>query len=177
MSKETLAPLSELPPCQVHLRVQSPESMSRFATSLAPHLGAGDVLALSGDLGTGKTHFSRSLIAARLAELGQVEDIPSPSFTLVQVYPLAECDIWHVDLYRLCDPRDVDELGLIDAFETDICLVEWPERMQADLPDRTIWLSFHHDPENPQARDLTICCRNDHPKKALLMSAAKGSLA
>lgn len=177
MSKETIAPLSELPPCQVRLRMESPDSMSRFAAALAPHLGAGDILALSGDLGAGKTHFSRGIIATRLAALGQVEDIPSPTFTLVQAYPLTEYEIWHVDLYRLSDPRDVDELGLIDAFETDICLIEWPERMQADLPDHTIWLCFRHDPDNPQARDLAICCRDDHPKKALLLSVAKGSLA
>ena len=131
------------------------------------------ILALSGDLGAGKTHFARGVIRTRLAQIGRVEDIPSPSFTLVQIYEARPCEIWHVDLYRLGDPRDVDELGLIDAFETEICLIEWPERMMADLPTRTIWLSFLYDQSAPDQRHIRLCTSQDHPKLPQLCALAE----
>ncbi|WP_299562934.1 tRNA (adenosine(37)-N6)-threonylcarbamoyltransferase complex ATPase subunit type 1 TsaE [uncultured Sulfitobacter sp.] len=99
---------------------------SRLARALAPHLGAGDTLLLSGDVGAGKTHFARALIQSLIAH---PEDVPSPTFTLVQVYDSPEGEIWHADLYRVGDPSEVDELGLIDAFEDAICLIEWPDRL------------------------------------------------
>ncbi|WP_340262803.1 tRNA (adenosine(37)-N6)-threonylcarbamoyltransferase complex ATPase subunit type 1 TsaE [Roseobacter sp. HKCCA0882] len=173
MSDGSAAPLSDLPPCHAHLRLASPEAMSEFTEALAPLLEPGDVLALSGDLGAGKTHFARGVIRTRLAQIGRVEDIPSPSFTLVQIYEARPCDIWHVDLYRLGDPRDVDELGLIDAFETEICLIEWPERMMAGLPTRTIWLSFIYDQSAPDQRHIRLCASQDHPKLPQLCALAE----
>lgn len=98
----------------------------RLAVRLAPHLQAGDSVLLEGPLGAGKSHFARALIRARL---GYAEEVPSPSFTLVQVYDDGATEIWHADLYRLSHPDDVLELGLADAFATAICLVEWPDRL------------------------------------------------
>lgn len=112
----------------------SAEHSADFARRLAPNLAPGHVILLQGGIGAGKTHFARNLIQARLAAAGLHEDIPSPTFTLVQTYEDAHTEIWHADLYRLNHPDEVDELGLIDAFDTAICLVEWPDRLGALRP-------------------------------------------
>ncbi|WP_050527100.1 tRNA (adenosine(37)-N6)-threonylcarbamoyltransferase complex ATPase subunit type 1 TsaE [Pseudorhodobacter aquimaris] len=102
---------------------------------LASYLQAGDVVLLSGSVGAGKTHLSRALIRQKL---GRDEDIPSPTFTLVQTYEGAECEIWHADLYRLSHPDEALELGLDAAFETAICLVEWPDRLGGYVPPNAL---------------------------------------
>lgn len=117
----------------------SPEATSRFAQSLAPLLTAGDVILLHGSVGAGKTHFARSLIQSRLE---QPEDVPSPTFTIVQTYDLGGVDLWHCDLYRLTSPDEAIELGLEDAFETAICLVEWPDRLAELAPDDALNIQF-----------------------------------
>ena len=111
-----------------------PDATETLARALAPRLGAGDLVALSGGLGAGKSSFARALIATRLAALGRAEEIPSPSFTLVQIYDLGAVELWHADLYRLGSIDEIAELGLEEAFETAICLVEWAERLGPSLP-------------------------------------------
>jgi tRNA threonylcarbamoyladenosine biosynthesis protein TsaE len=101
-----------------------------LAARLAPLLRAGDVVALSGELGAGKTFFARAVIQA----LGGPEEVPSPTFTLVQTYDLAPVPVWHFDLYRLTKPEDAHELDIEDAFVDAISLIEWPERLGALLP-------------------------------------------
>ncbi len=113
-----------------------------LARALAPALRPGDTVLLQGDLGTGKTFFARALIQDRLAAVGQWEDVPSPSFTLVQTYDLGPHEIWHVDLYRLTGPDDLVELGLDHAFETAICLIEWPDRLGPLCPDDAILIAL-----------------------------------
>lgn len=98
---------------------------ARLGQWLAPRLAPGDVILLEGPIGAGKSHLARALILARL---GRAEDVPSPTFTLVQTYE-ADAEIWHADLYRLTHPDEVIELGLEAAFATAICLVEWPDRL------------------------------------------------
>jgi tRNA threonylcarbamoyladenosine biosynthesis protein TsaE len=98
---------------------------------LAGLVRPGDAILLEGPIGAGKSCLARSLIRARL---GRKEEVPSPTFTLVQVYEAESGDIWHADLYRLTHPDEVWELGLDDAFETAICLVEWPDRLGGHLP-------------------------------------------
>ncbi len=121
----------------------SPEETAGFATALAPRLHAGDVLLLEGPIGGGKTHFARALIQARLAADGApVEDVPSPTFTLVQTYDTGRVEIWHADLYRLNHPHEVEELGLSVAFAEAICLVEWPDRLGTLAPVGALVLSF-----------------------------------
>ncbi|MDF0601302.1 tRNA (adenosine(37)-N6)-threonylcarbamoyltransferase complex ATPase subunit type 1 TsaE [Psychromarinibacter sp. C21-152] len=112
------------------VRFGSESETSRFAAALAPALVPGDTLLLQGGLGAGKTHFARALIQARLAAVGLAEDVPSPTYTLVQVYSDRAAEIWHCDLYRLSGPDEVAELGLDEAFARAICLVEWPERLE-----------------------------------------------
>jgi tRNA threonylcarbamoyladenosine biosynthesis protein TsaE len=123
-------------------RVQTfdtPDRTCAFAQTLAPRLVAGDVLLLAGGVGAGKTHFARCLIRARLP---LPEDVPSPTYTLVQSYPWPDCEIWHADLYRLDDPAEVVELGLAEAFETAICVVEWPDRLGDLAPEKALTLEF-----------------------------------
>ena len=121
----------------------APEATARFAATLAPRLRAGDVVLLEGQIGSGKTHFARALIQARLAGDGApVEDVPSPTFTLVQTYDTGQVEIWHADLYRLTHPDEVEELGLMEAFDEAICLVEWPDRLGDLAPAGALRLSF-----------------------------------
>jgi tRNA threonylcarbamoyladenosine biosynthesis protein TsaE len=102
------------------------EATARLGGILADCLTPGDVVLLEGQIGAGKTHFARALIRARL---GRMEDVPSPTFTLIQTYEAEGGDLWHADLYRLTHPDEVTELGLEAAFETAICLIEWPDRL------------------------------------------------
>lgn len=117
---------------QITKALHSPDETALLARLLGAVLVAGDVVLLSGDVGAGKTHFARALIQSLLAS---PEDVPSPTFTLVQVYDAASgCEIWHADLYRLSDPSETEELGLTDAIAQAICLIEWPDRLAALRP-------------------------------------------
>ncbi len=111
---------------------------ARLAARLARLARAGDVIALRGELGAGKTSFARAFIHAR----GGAEDVPSPTFTLVQVYEVGDAAIWHVDAYRLRDPEEAWELGLDDAFRDGISLIEWPERLGALVPARRLEIAL-----------------------------------
>ncbi|WP_212522929.1 tRNA (adenosine(37)-N6)-threonylcarbamoyltransferase complex ATPase subunit type 1 TsaE [Actibacterium sp. MT2.3-13A] len=133
MSSATLSATIPLP---------SEQDTAMLAERVGALAGPGDVLLLSGPIGAGKTHFARALIRARLAAHGLVEDIPSPTFTLVQSYEAGPLEIWHADLYRLSHPDEVIELGLIDAFETALCLVEWPDRLGELAPPAALRLDF-----------------------------------
>ena len=106
---------------------------ARLGARLAPGLSAGDVVALRGGLGSGKTVLARALIRARMGDPALV--VPSPSFNLVQIYePPAGPPIWHVDLYRLERASELDELGLEDAFLDAVTLIEWAEKAAPLLP-------------------------------------------
>jgi tRNA threonylcarbamoyladenosine biosynthesis protein TsaE len=128
----------------------------RLARAIAPHLGAGNMVGLTGGLGAGKSTFARALIAARLAALGRAEEIPSPSYTLVQTYDLGEVELWHADLYRLASPAEVAELALEDAFREAICLVEWAEKLGPALPARRLDLALDFVADRDDARRATL---------------------
>lgn len=135
----------------ITMSLPDPEATEALGLWLADHLGPGDTILLQGPIGAGKTHFARSLIQARLAREGRFEDIPSPTFTLVQVYELDEVEIWHADLYRLGHPQEVIELGLDEAFTTAICLIEWPDRLGELTPSTAIRLVLDADGEGRRA--------------------------
>ena len=133
--------LSRNPPRQLALPDEA--ATAALARRLAPALGAGDLLALWGDLGSGKTSFARALIRA-LA--GSDEEVPSPTFTLVQTYEVRPAPVWHFDLYRIRDPEEVLELGWEQALAEAIVLVEWPERLGPLLPAERLDLRFAFGP-------------------------------
>ena len=110
-----------------------------FATRLARLARRGDVIALKGELGAGKTSFARAFIRARA---GHQEEVPSPTFTLVQIYEMPELTIWHFDGFRLRDPEEGWELGIEDAFRDGVSLVEWPERFGPLIPTRRLQITF-----------------------------------
>jgi tRNA threonylcarbamoyladenosine biosynthesis protein TsaE len=103
--------------------LKTEEDTARFGADLAALARAGDVITVSGPLGVGKTALARGLISA----LGHEGDIPSPSFAIVQPYEELDPPVWHVDLYRIEVPSELEELGLDSAVDA-ILLVEWPER-------------------------------------------------
>ncbi|MGE4219871.1 MAG: tRNA (adenosine(37)-N6)-threonylcarbamoyltransferase complex ATPase subunit type 1 TsaE [Alphaproteobacteria bacterium] len=111
-----------------------------FAQVLAGHLRPGDVIGLSGPLGIGKSVLARAVVRALDDRAG---DVPSPTFTLVQLYevrqgPAAGTPVFHFDLYRLERPDDAWELGIEEAFADGISLVEWPERLGPLLPETAL---------------------------------------
>ena len=122
-----------------------------LAHALADRLIAGLPLLLSGPVGAGKSLIARTIIQHRLALENKFEDVPSPTFTLVQVYDLADTEIWHCDLYRLGDPNEVFELGLDEAMENAICLIEWPDRLGDLEPENTLKLTLRYDGEGRAA--------------------------
>jgi tRNA threonylcarbamoyladenosine biosynthesis protein TsaE len=110
---------------------------TRIGERLAAAARAGDVITLSGPLGVGKTALARGFIAA----LGHQGDVPSPSFAIVQPYDELEPAVWHVDLYRIEDASEVEELGLDSAADA-VLLVEWPERAGGNAWPEALALSL-----------------------------------
>lgn len=106
------------------------DATARLGAAIAAGLRVGDVVALWGDLGAGKTTLARDVLRA----LGVTEDVPSPTFTLVQSYDTVRFAAAHYDLYRLKSAAEMRELGFDEALEDGVALVEWPERAPEALP-------------------------------------------
>lgn len=128
---------------------QTPDATAAFGAALALRLLPGDVILLEGPVGAGKTHLARALIHAVLL---QDEDVPSPTFTLVQTYDTRNGTLWHSDLYRLTSTFEIEELGLIDAFADAICLVEWPDRLGELTPETALHLTLANTPDDDARR-------------------------
>jgi len=128
--------------------LNSEEEMAAAGAALARIARSGDVVTLAGPLGVGKTAFARGFIES----LGHDGDVPSPSFAIVQPYDDLQPPVWHVDLYRIEDPSEIDELGL-DAAVDAVLLVEWPERAGASAWPEALRLSLDFTREG--ARILT----------------------
>lgn len=143
------------------------DELVSFGSTLAGTLAPGDVVLLQGQVGAGKTSLARSIIQAMLVE---AEDIPSPTFTLVQTYDTHHGPLWHVDLYRLTSISEIEELGLFEAFDTAICLVEWPELLGLNAPASALTLTLAQSNAG-QTRDLTL--QATHPKWEKLESMAQ----
>ena len=131
-----------------------------LAQKLAKITKIGDVWALNGTLGVGKTVFARAFIQA----LSNATEVPSPTFTLLQTYATPEFDIYHYDLYRLEKPADVFELDVEEAFYSGVSLVEWPEKMGRFLP-RDVWVvNFESEGD---LRKITIASLDEEKKERL----------
>jgi tRNA threonylcarbamoyladenosine biosynthesis protein TsaE len=124
-----------------------------LAARLASVAEPGDVLALDGPLGAGKTVFARGFIRALTTP---DEEVPSPTFTLVQIYDGPDCPIHHFDLYRIEAADELTELGIEEALADGITLIEWPERARAFESERWLTVVFAMDEADPEKRVLSL---------------------
>ena len=133
---------------------------------------AGTGFALNGPLGAGKSELARAMLRAGCGEIG---DIPSPTFTLVQSYETGDgLPVWHMDLYRLKSLEEALALGIEEAFYEAVCLIEWPDRLQGFLPPRLIEISIAFDNTSEQARFVHISA--DEALRTQLQMMDKGGL-
>ncbi len=131
------------------------EKMQHIAETLASLVRRGDCIALEGDLGAGKTTFARFFIRALVPEL---REIISPTFMLVQTYTLPDVPtttLYHADLYRLEEEGEMEELGLEEAWQEGICLIEWPQNGASYLPEEMLSLHFTLE-KRPNTRMLMV---------------------
>jgi N-acetylmuramate 1-kinase len=131
-------------PATFSLPLSNETATAHLMADLALLIGPGDVITLSGDLGTGKTAAARALIRY-LADDDAIE-VPSPTFTLVQAYDLSPFPLLHADLYRINDPIELEEIGLSPLPDDTVALIEWPDRAPAALPADRIDIALSHRP-------------------------------
>jgi len=124
------------------MKLHGEAATAAFGELLAVNARPGDVITLSGPLGVGKTALARGFIAA----LGHQGEVPSPSFAIVQPYEDLDPPVWHVDLYRIENPAEIEELGL-DAASDAVLLVEWPERAGEEAWPDALALTFEFAPD------------------------------
>lgn len=127
--------------------------MMTLATQAAKCLAPGVSICLWGDLGAGKTTFARMILKTLDPS---IKEVPSPTFTLVQQYVTAVGDVWHCDFYRLIHAEEIFELGIEEAFYHDICLIEWPEKIQPYLPENRLDIFFTISDDSNLTRDISI---------------------
>jgi len=134
-------------------RLDSEAETCAYATKLAEEIQPGQVIALSGELGAGKSVFARALMRA----LGvKDEALPSPTFALIQTYDGDACRVAHMDWYRLNDADEIEMLGVREYFQPPwITIIEWPERCPGTLPNQSISIEIITDSANPELRFLT----------------------
>ena len=143
-------------PSIITLALPDLAATKRLGAALARRLVIGDVVALHGDLGAGKTELARAII--RAAAEDEALTVPSPTFTLAETYDTTAGPIWHLDLYRLDSPEQVWELGFEDALAGGISLIEWPERIGPLLLTRRL--------------DVTLTVARDEARIAVLAAGA-----
>ena len=147
-------------PEMLSLELPDEAATARLAQSLAARARKGDAIALFGELGSGKTAFARAFVNALPAPNGTApatsEEVPSPTFTLLQSYQRAPAPVWHFDLYRLTRPDQVYELGFEEALGEGIVLIEWPERLGPLLPAERLELHFDFAERNAGRRVTVI---------------------
>jgi tRNA threonylcarbamoyladenosine biosynthesis protein TsaE len=131
------------------MRLEGEAASEALGMRLADVIRSSDVVALSGELGAGKTTIARGVLRG----LGLEGEAASPSFPIVLAYEDLKVPLWHVDLYRIEDPAELDQLGLVEAREECALLIEWPERMGERLWPEALRLSLARAGEG--ARDLT----------------------
>ncbi len=123
-----------------------------LAKNLASKLHSGDIIVLSGDLGSGKTKFTEGF----LSYFGLENEISSPTFTIVNEYRVNDCNIYHFDVYRLSSSDEFYAIGGEQYFENGICLIEWGEQIEDALPKDYLQICFSRDFENETKRILRL---------------------
>jgi tRNA threonylcarbamoyladenosine biosynthesis protein TsaE len=129
--------------------LDGPEATEAIGRRLSEQLRAGDVVALFGDLGAGKTTLARGILAG----LGHGGEVASPTFPIVIPYETLGLPVWHVDLYRIEDPAEIEELALDETLQDGVLIVEWPERLGHALWPHSLRLTLRREAEG--ARTLT----------------------
>jgi N-acetylmuramate 1-kinase len=132
------------PPTTFSLALSNETATANLMADLVLLIGPGDVITLSGDLGAGKTAAARAMI--RYLAGDETLEVPSPTFTLAQVYDLPPYPLVHADLYRVNDPAELEEIGLSPLPEGTVALIEWPERAPSALPADRIDIALSHRP-------------------------------
>lgn len=130
----------------------SEQETEDLSIKLANMAKMGDVFLLEGTLGAGKSTFARAFIK----KLSKAEEVPSPTFTLVQSYTSPKGEIFHFDLYRIKSPEEVFELGIEEAMSEGICLIEWAEKMGGFRPRDAFIISISHDAPSENSRKIII---------------------
>jgi tRNA threonylcarbamoyladenosine biosynthesis protein TsaE len=131
------------------LHLADAAATERAGAALAPHLHGGMIVAIEGDLGSGKTTLVRGVLRA----VGVEGPVKSPTYTIVEHYAVSSLYFYHFDFYRFMSPHEWDSAGVAESFRHDaVCLVEWPERVAGVLPAPDIRLSLSYSPR--AGRDL-----------------------
>jgi tRNA threonylcarbamoyladenosine biosynthesis protein TsaE len=134
------------------VRLEGEAATEALGRSLAPLLRPGDVVALEGDLGAGKTVLARGILRG----LGFEGEVASPTFPIVLPYESLSLPVWHVDLYRTESAREIDELALDEALEDGALIVEWPERLGERLWPQALRLALRRDGEGARALTASV---------------------
>lgn len=141
---------------QFLIKNQNCKNVALVAQSLSKILEIGDILLLKGPVGSGKSFFARSIISEYFKISKIYEDIPSPSFSLIQTYDNISPMVCHVDLYRLSFTSELEEIGLDNIYENFLTIVEWPERLGKKKPINFIEVEFKYSQNVEYERHLGI---------------------
>jgi tRNA threonylcarbamoyladenosine biosynthesis protein TsaE len=162
---------AEHPLHMLELHLPDAATTSQVGAALAPSLQGGMIVTLQGDLGAGKTTLARGVLRA----LGQEGPIKSPSYGLVEHYPLPSIYCYHLDFYRFADPAEWETSGLAECFRLDsVCLIEWPEHARPFLPQADVALVLSLPPSH-EGRTLTA--RAHSPPGERCLAAIRASFA
>jgi len=154
-------------PNPIHLT--DPAATERAGAALAGALAGGMVIALHGDLGTGKTTLVRGVLRA----LGWSGPVKSPTYTLVEYYAISSLYLYHFDFYRFADPSEWETAGLAECFRDDaVCLVEWPERVAGLLPPADVDITLVHPASGESGRNLILSASTKAGERCLHAIAA-----
>jgi tRNA threonylcarbamoyladenosine biosynthesis protein TsaE len=157
----------------VALHLNDVAATERCGAALAPELEGGMIVTLHGDLGTGKTTLVRGLLRA----CGWAGAVKSPTYTLVEHYPISSLYLYHFDFYRFVDPSEWETAGLAEYFRHDsVCLVEWPERVEDLLPPPDLAITLAHPAGGASGRELALQARTAAGERCLTAIVAAMAL-
>ncbi len=149
---------------EINFSLSNLKETKNFASTLAKSAKTGDIITFNGDLGVGKTSFIQFFIQSLT---NKTLEITSPTFNLLHLHKLDECEIWHFDLYRIKNKEEIYELGIEDAFNYGISLIEWPDIINDILPKDRLEISISFG-NNEYSRELNLKAYGSWQNKILL---------